>query len=181
MVSPTDDAELVRGCLDGDVRAFGTLVDRYQKAIFNAALRMVSDFEEAKDIAQNVFLKAYENLPSYDPTYRFYSWIYRIAVNESINHLHRRNRTEPMEGEWESAQRGPEEAFANAELGRVVQDALMTLKSDYRSVVVLRHFLDCSYEEMSQILQVPEKTVKSRLFTARQLLKDVLQRKGALT
>lgn len=181
MVSQTDDAELVRDCLRGDAQAFGVLVERYQKAIFNAAIRMVSDFEEARDISQNVFLKAYENLPSYNPRYKFYSWIYRIAVNESINHLHKRARVEPMGVvEPESRHRGPDQTFSDGELEKVVQEALMTLKTEYRSVVVLRHFLECSYEEMSDILQVPEKTIKSRLFSARQALKDVLFRKGVL-
>jgi RNA polymerase sigma-70 factor, ECF subfamily len=174
-----EDADLVRECLEGDAGAFGALVERHQRAIFNAALRMVNDAEDAKDISQTVFLKAYENLATYDPQYKFYSWIYRIALNESINFLNRRNRSEPLDEESKSDGIGPEDSFARLELGRMVQDALMVLTPEYRAVIVLRHFMSCSYEDISQIVQVPEKTVKSRLFTARQQLKDLLSQRGA--
>jgi len=175
-----EDAVLVRACRDGDTDAFGILVDRYQKAVFNAALRMIGDDEDARDIAQTVFLKAYENLAAYDPSYKFYSWIYRIAINESISFLNRQNRLRPLDEDRPSEDQGPEESFAGGEISRLVQEALMTLKADYRTVVVLRHFLNCSYEEISGILHVPEKTVKSRLFTARQHLKEILAQKGVM-
>jgi RNA polymerase sigma-70 factor (ECF subfamily) len=175
-----EDAELVRACRNGEESAFEALIDKYQRAIFNAALRIVNDREEAKDITQNVFLKAYENLASYDPHYRFYSWIYRIAVNESLNLLNSKRRFEPLGEDRPSGQRNPEDAAAAAELGRYVQEALMSLNQDYRVVIVLRHFLNCSYEDISHIIRVPEKTVKSRLFTARQILKDLLSQKDVL-
>src|SRR5262245_26712646 len=120
-----EDAELVQACRQGDDDAFGALVDRYQKPIFNVALRMVGDSEDAKDIAQTVFLKAYENLANYDSRFKFYSWIYRIAINESINHLHRRDRVEPLDGDHESGGLGPEDLLAGEEIGRYVQEALM--------------------------------------------------------
>lgn len=158
--------------------AFEELVARYERVIYNAAYRMLGDREDAKDITQGVFLKAFENLGSFDQGGRFYSWIYRIAVNESLNLLGRRGRMEPLEAEQESESRGPEETLAGEELGRLVQEALMMLKPDYRAVVVLRHFAECSYEEIAGILQIPEKTVKSRLFSARQIMKGHLADKG---
>ena len=175
-----EDAELVRACRNGEENAFGALIDRYQRPIFNAALRIVNDREDAKDITQNVFLKAYENLARYDPRYKFYSWIYRIAVNESLNLLNSKSRFEPLGEDRPCGQRNPEDAAAAAELGRYVREALMSLKHDYRVVIVLRHFLNCSYEDISLIIKVPEKTVKSRLFAARQILKDLLSQKDVL-
>ncbi len=174
------DGLLVERCRAGDRSAFGTLVDRYQKPVYNAALRMLRNPEDARDVAQTVFLKVFEHLDDYDPKYRFYSWIYRIALNESINVISRRTRQEPISGEEIDERAGADDELATEQVGLRVQGALMTLKSEYREVVVLKHFLDLSYEDIGQVLQLPEKTVKSRLFTARQLLKDALQTSGIL-
>jgi RNA polymerase sigma-70 factor (ECF subfamily) len=174
------DGILVQRCREGDRRAFETLVERYQKPVYNAALRMLRNPEDARDVAQTVFLKVFEHLADYDPKYRFYSWIYRIALNESINVIGRRNRHEPISGEEIDDQRGADDELASDQVGARVQDALMTLKPEYREVIVLKHFLDLSYEDVGQALGLPEKTVKSRLFTARQLLKDALQSSGIL-
>jgi len=173
-----DDAELVRRCGGGDRKAFEALVVRYQRPVYNAALRMLRNPDDARDVTQTVFLRAYEHLADYDPSYRFYSWIYRIALNESINQLKGRKRLAPVPEDEPSDGPGPEQ-LVDAELsGRTIQAALMTLTDDYRAVIVLRHFLDCSYEDMAEVLQLPEKTVKSRLFSARQRLKDALQQHG---
>ncbi len=180
MTSEPDDNELVRGCLDGDERAFEILLLRYQGAVFNAVLRMVRQREEAADLTQTAFLKAYEQLKSFDPTHKFFSWLYRIAINEAINSLKRRGRLEPLDGEWAGSDRSPEDALLGADLSRHVQEALMRLSSDYRAVLILRHFEGCSYEEIAQIVGVPEKTVKSRLFSARQQLKELLEARGVL-
>ena len=152
---------------------------KYQKPVYNLALRMVRVPEDAEDIAQTVFVKAYEKLDSYNPAHRFFSWIYRIAVNESINFCKRNKRTD----DYESGVTGidevtPEESFKNEQLSENVADAIGRLKIDYRLVLVLKHFHDFTYREMSDILQIPEKTVKSRLFTARQQLKVILEKEG---
>ncbi len=174
------DGYLVERCLEGDRRAFAGLVDRYQKPVFNAALRMLRNPEDARDVAQTVFLKVFEHLGDYDPKYRFYSWIYRIALNESVNVISRRTRQEPISGEEVDERAGADDELAVEQAGQRVQGALMTLKVEHREVIVLKHFLDLSYEEIGRVLQLPEKTVKSRLFTARQLLKDALQVSGIL-
>ena len=177
-MSEDHDAELVRRCVGGDRKAFEALVVRYQGPVYNAAFRMLRNPDDARDVAQTVFLKAYEHLAEYDPRHRFYSWIYRIALNESINQLKGRKRLAPVPEDEPSEGPGPEQVV-DAELsGRRIQAALMTLTDDYRTVIVLRHFLDCSYEDMADVLQLPEKTVKSRLFSARQRLKDALQQYG---
>ena len=172
------DGLLVRRCCNGDRQAFSALVVRYEKPIYNAALRMLRNPEDARDVAQTVFLKAFEHLADYDPKYRFYSWIYRIALNESINALNRRTRVDPIVGDEIDGNPGPEDVFGREQLIRGIEDALMSIKAEYRSVIVLKHLLDCSYSDMSEILSVPEKTVKSRLFTARQLLKEALLDRG---
>jgi RNA polymerase sigma-70 factor, ECF subfamily len=174
------DGLLVQRCRGGDRRAFETLVDRYQKPVFNAALRMLRNPEDARDVAQTVFLKVFEHLADYDPKFRFYSWIYRIALNESINVLDRRHRHEPIVGDEVDDRRGAEDEVGSMQTGVRVQRALMSIKPEYRSVIVLKHFLDLSYDDIGQVLGLPEKTVKSRLFTARQLLKDALQASGTL-
>lgn len=173
-----DDADLVRACLAGTTAAFGDLVERYERPIFNVAFRILGDRQAAEDVAQTVFLKAWENLRGYDPKYRFYSWIYRIAINESVNHLKARRAEDPIPGDavWNGP--GPDALTEGADLARAVQRALSGLKPEHRAVIVLRHFAGCSYRDMAETLGIPEKTVKSRLFTARQLLKDLLTAKG---
>jgi len=170
------DGILVQRCREGDRHAFEGLVIRYEKPVFNVALRMLRNPEDARDVAQTVFLKAFEHLADYDPAYKFYSWIYRIAVNESLNVLGRRRPHEPISGDEADESSGPEDQIDGQQVGRGIQRMLMTLKPDYRSVIVLRHYLDCSYQDMAEILSLPQKTVKSRLFAARQLLAEALRR-----
>jgi RNA polymerase sigma-70 factor (ECF subfamily) len=177
-MSEEADGRLVARCCEGDRRAFADLVIRYQKPIYNAAMHMLHDAEDARDVTQTVFLKAYEHLDDYDPKFRFYSWIYRIALNESINALHRRHRGEPLDEQELDGHAGPDDEVGSDQLTRRVRAALMTLRPDYRAVIVLKHFLDSSYEDMSEILGIPDKTVKSRLFTARQALKEALNGHG---
>jgi len=164
--------------MGGDRHAFEVLLVRYEKPVFNAAYRMLSNAEDARDVTQTVFLKAFENLGKYDPKYKFFSWIYRIALNESINCLSKQNRLDVLQQEPASQTGGPEEQTGNEQLSEGIQAALMTLKPDYRTVIILKHLMDCSYLEISQILDIPEKKVKSRLYSGRQLLKDALTSGG---
>jgi len=173
-----DDTTLMEQCTKGDRQAFETLLIRYEKPVYNAAYRMLHSRDDAQDVTQTVFLKVYENLDQYDPKYRFFSWIYRIALNESVNVLKKTNRLEPLDTEAISDTRGPEQQASSEQVSKGVQTALMTIKPDYRSVVVLKHFLGCSYTEISEILDIPEKTVKSRLYTARKLLREQLEQNG---
>jgi RNA polymerase sigma-70 factor (ECF subfamily) len=177
-MSKTDDTQLIERCRSGDRQAFEALLVEYEKPVFNAAYRMLNSRDDAQDVTQTVFLKVFENIDQFDPSRRFFSWIYRITLNESINWLGKTNRLEPLTYEAAFEGKGPEQEVESANVAANVQAALMTIKSDYRSVVVLKHFLGCSYVEISQILDVPEKTVKSRLYTARQQLKDALTGKS---
>ena len=173
-MSKTDDTKLIERCRSGDREAFEALLVKYEKPVFNAAYRMLNSRDDASDITQTVFLKVFENFDQFDPTRRFFSWIYRITLNESINWLSKTNRLEPLAFEATDQSKGPEQEVDSAKVSHDVQAALMTMKTDYRSAVILKHFLGCSYTEISQILDVPEKKVKSRLYTARQQLKDAL-------
>jgi RNA polymerase sigma-70 factor, ECF subfamily len=172
------DGVLVRRTCSGEPRAFEGLVRRHEKTVYNAALRMLHDREEARDVTQTVFLKVYEHLGEYDPSHKFYSWIYRIALNESIKALQRRKPTAVLDFEMPDGTPGPERVFDQAELSDGMAAAIMSLRVEHRAVIVLRHFMDCSYDDMAAILELPEKTVKSRLFSARQALKTVLETKG---
>jgi RNA polymerase sigma-70 factor (ECF subfamily) len=174
------DRELVRECLDGSERAFGDLVDRYQKVVFNVAYRMVNDYDTAEDITQTVFIKGYERLSSFDPKYKFFSWLYKIAVNESLNQINQRKRMTELSPDMVSDDKRPDEIVSDTELSRKMGEALMELDPNYRTAIVLRHFRNLSYREMSEILEIPEKTVKSRLFTGRQLLRKVLVARGVV-
>ncbi len=176
------DEELVRKCLEGDRGAFGTLVERYQATVYNVALRMVHDRADAEDVAQVAFVRAFQKLSTFDPKFKFFSWLYRIVVNEALNHLKQRQRFEPLEadtiGETPDEGETEEEKEEGRDLERRIQECLMELKIEYRTVVVLKHFQDLSYAEIGQILDIPEKTVKSRLFTARSVLRMILRKKG---
>ena len=173
-MSKANDTKLIERCMSGDGAAFEALLTEYEKPVFNAAYRMLNSRDDARDVTQTVFLKVFENLDKFDPQRRFFSWIYRITLNESLNWLGKANRLEPLTFEAADEGKRPEQEVESARVSESVQTALMTLKTDYRTVVILKHILGCSYVEISEILDIPEKTVKSRLYTARQQLKDAL-------
>lgn len=174
------DAARVRDCLAGDPRAFEALVGQYERPVYNVALRMLRNAEDARDIVQSVFLKAWQNLSSYDPQFKFYSWIYRMAINESLNVLRSRGREAgDLDERLPSEEALPQDVVAAGESREVVLAAVRRLKPEYRSVIVLRYFVDLAYEDIAQVLELDPKTVKSRLYTARQVLKDQLAARGA--
>ena len=164
-----DDAALVRRCLEGETAAFEALVAEYQRLVFTVALRMLGDYEDARDATQTTFVKAFEKLASYEPQYRFFSWMYRILVNECLNVRRGRHPADELSAEQPSDRQTADTVEA-AERRRDVRAALLELPVHYREVIVLRHFAQMSYEEMSVTLGVPVKTVKSRLHTARMQL-----------
>ena len=175
MMNEDDDAARVRDCLAGNTQAFASLVERYDRPVYNVALRMLRNPEDARDIAQTVFMKAYQNLATYDPQYKFYSWIYRMAINESLNFQRVRDRgAGPVDERLADEGAGPSELLADDQTRDLVLEAVDQLKPEHRAVIVLRYFVDRTYEDMGEILGIDAKTVKSRLYTARQLLKDQL-------
>lgn len=172
------DQALVEGCRNGDRAAFAALVVRYQQPIYNAAYRVLGNAEDAADIAQAVFLKVAEKLEEYDPRFKFFSWLYRIAINESLNLLRRNGREEPLDEEMDipgADSANPEWQLGEAQVSRRVQGALMRMRAEDRVMIALRHFSECSYREIAAILDLDEKTVKSRLYEARSRLRGLLQ------
>lgn len=172
------DQELVEGCRNGDRAAFAALVVRYQQPIYNAAYRVLGNAEDAADIAQAVFLKVAERLEEYDPRFKFFSWLYRIAINESLNLLRRNGREEPLDEEMDipgADSANPEWQLGEAQVSRRVQGALMRMRAEDRVMIALRHFSECSYREIAAILELDERTVKSRLYEARSRLRGLLQ------
>ena len=178
MNSDNRDQALIKRCQRGDRKALEELLGHYEKPIYNAAYRILGNPDDAADATQVVFMKAFEHLGQYDPKYKFFSWIYRIAVNEAINQLKRGRNQQPLDDTEVAGTRGPDASAEAGDLSREIQEGLMQLTEDYRTVVVLRHFSECSYRQISDILQIPEKTVKSRLYSARQIMKDALQARG---
>lgn len=174
-----DEATLVADCLQGDQAAFERIVERYQGPVFNIALRMVHDYEDARDIAQRVFIKAYENLGSYDPRFKIFSWLYRMAVNESINFLKGKRSYLDAARRMFFEGRIPVEASQDEDdrIGKL-ERALMALNPEQRAVVVMKHLSGRSYRDLSRILEIPEKRVKSRLFEARRRLRELLTGRG---
>jgi RNA polymerase sigma-70 factor (ECF subfamily) len=169
---------LVLRCRQGDRAAFAGLVTRYQRPLYNAAFRIVRNSDDAADVTQSVFLKVAVQIDEYDPQYKFFSWIYRIAVNESLNLVRRSSREEPFGEEDELPGReaeDPEARASEAQAARRIERALMGMSTEDRMVLTLRHFSEFSYREIGFILGIEEKTVKSRLFEARQRLRVLLE------
>lgn len=168
-----EDAAIVARCLSGETAAFETLVTRYQPVLHRVAYRMLGNRDEARDATQSAFVKAFERLGTYDPGFRFFSWIYRILTNECLNLLRGRKPEEPVHPDLPLAG-VPVDRLEAGERRAAVQAALLSLPAEYREVVILRHFADLSYDEMAATLGIPAKTVKSRLYSARQQLGRLL-------
>lgn len=171
--------ELVAACRRGERQAFDSLVSLFEKPVFNAVFRMLHNYEEARDVTQTVFMKAFEKIHSYDESYKFFSWIYRIAINESINFQAGKKDFSPLDPEIQ-ADDDPERDAKHDELGQQLQAALMRLSEEQRSVVVLKYLMEFSYAEIADVLELPEKTVKSRLYDARERLKGLLNQEALL-
>ena len=172
------DAELVRRCREGDRRAFEELLVRYQRPIYNAAYRLLHHREDAKDATQAAFMNVFRHLDRYDPAQRFFSWLYRIAMNEVSDLAHSRRRSEALPTELQDQGDAPDRQAARGQLDVAMQAALMALRLEYRTVIVLKHVQGLSYEALATILDIPVKTVKSRLYTARQALREIVLQRG---
>lgn len=171
--SDAEDLALVQQVLAGQTEAFGVLVGRYQKVMCTVALRMLGNPADAQDATQDAFVKAYQRLASFDGNHRFFSWMYRILVNECLN-LNRARRPEEALDSETAGNGTPFDSTLESERREQIQVALLRLTPEYRTVVVLRHFAGQSYEEIAEALSIPEKTVKSRLYSARQRLGELL-------
>ena len=184
------DRQLVAIALRGDPEAYGELVRRHQSAVYNVAYRLVGDRQEALDLAQEAFVRAYHALASFDQRRPFGPWINRIAANVALSWLQRRRvptvpltgHPAPAAGTAEAAGRTPpdysaepERVYLAVERQARVRAAILALPPHYRAVIELRHFQDLSYEEIAATLAIPLSDVKSHLFRARRLLRQSLE------
>jgi RNA polymerase sigma-70 factor, ECF subfamily len=167
-----EDRDLIAKARRGDVEAYNLLVSRWEKRVFNYLLRLVSNREDALDVSQDVFLKAYQNLPKLDDPARFSGWLFRIAHNEAFSLLRRRRPETELPAEPRSA--GSSGRLLPLELSLAVESALKRLSDEQREAVLLKVYQGFKFEEMAEILECPVSTVKSRLYTALDLLKDTL-------
>lgn len=179
-VQEEDDTALALRSREGDRGAFERLVVRYQRPVFNVALRMLRNRQDALDVTQTTFLKAFEHLRDYDPAFRFYSWLYRIAINESLNALALRKPRGELDVNTADDGPDPNRLAEGEQTLDAIEAALMMVSPELRTVLVLRHITQLSYEDIAETLGLPEKTVKSRLHSARERLREHLRRSGAM-
>lgn len=185
-----DDACLIAAFKEGNNDAFQALVRRYEDRVFNLCLRMVSDEVESADLTQEVFLKVYRSIGNYQHDYAFYTWVYRIAVNACIDFLRKRKRhgntvslcvggsrgeREPgREMDIPDASGIPDALLEQAQLRDIMMDAISQLSDKLRTIILLKEVEGFTYEEISAVLECSRGTVKSRLFRARERLREIL-------
>ncbi|MFA6651905.1 MAG: sigma-70 family RNA polymerase sigma factor [Bacteroidales bacterium] len=171
-----DESTIIQAILAGKTALYGVLVERYQNPVFRVIFNMVNNYEEARELTQDVFVKAYESLHQYNPEYKFFSWIYRIAINRALLFGRNKKPYVPLEkiALHKETAPGPETEYDLKTRDALVGKAVGSLKDKYKTVVLLKYYAGLSYGEIAETLEIPEKTVKSRLFDARMLLKDKL-------
>ncbi|WP_298820896.1 RNA polymerase sigma factor [Chloroflexus sp.] len=173
-----DEVELVARACAGDQSACATIVQRYTGVLYNQAYRMLGDPYEAEDAVQEVFLRAFRNLKSYDSSRRLVTWLLTIGSNYCIDRLRRRRfnwlTLEDVAFWLPSTQPGPERSMMQRASREIVQRALQQLPEIYRAVTVLRYWHDLSYDEIGAVLDLTEATVKTRLHRARKMLQEAL-------
>ncbi|MCG8672264.1 MAG: RNA polymerase sigma factor RpoE [Pseudomonadales bacterium] len=181
------DQQLVERVQKGDKRAFDLLVAKYQHKVLSVIGRFVHDQDEAMDVAQEAFIKAYRALKNFRGESAFYTWIYRIAVNTAKNHLVSRGRRPPgSDVEIEDAEyyeggsalhetSSPENNLLRDELEKVIYDAIAALPDDLKTAVTLREFDGLSYEEIAEVMDCPVGTVRSRIFRGREAIDNSIK------
>ncbi len=186
--APDSDQQLVARVQKGDKRAFDMLVLKYQYKVQAIVSRYIKDIDEAQDVVQEAFIKAYRALGSFRGESQFYTWLYRIAVNSAKNYLVARNRRPPAtDVDVEDAESyggseslkdldTPENLFLRDELERVVDAAIQDLPEDLRSALTLREFEGLSYEDIATVMECPVGTVRSRIFRAREAIDNQVKK-----
>ncbi len=187
--APSDEGTLVAQAQAGDTQAFAELVKRYERKIYRLAKNITQNDEDAEDVLQDAFLKAYEHLGGFQGQSKFYTWIVRIAVNEALMKLRKRrgdrfvSLDEPIDTGEEEVKReiavwegNPEQQYSQEELQRILNEAVEDLKPDFRTVFTLRDIEELSTEETAEALGISIPAVKSRLLRARLALREKLTR-----
>ena len=162
--------------------AFSEMFRTYDRRVYLTALRFLGNREEAADITQEVFVRAWKHLGSLDPGRPVFPWLFRITRNLCINRVKRKSGSEAgLEfPELQAGKESVEKDVLRKESRREIREAVLALPDNYREIIILKHYDECSYEEMAEILNIPKGTVMSRLFNARKLLKQRLEVKNEL-
>ena len=185
-VDPNEDRAVVEAVLAGDRELFGKIVRRYEGRLVNFLNRLLGDYEEAHDVAQEVFIKVFQALDRYDPSYRFSTWLFRVAQNAAIDRLRKRrlqlvsmqvpDNGSDGERQWEFPADQPD-AYDHARQGErraAIREAVEALPWEYRELILLRHYAELAYAEIAELKKMPLGTVKNKLFRARRLLAEQL-------
>ena len=173
-----DDDEIIQECLSGNTGAYKNLVDKYQIRIINTCYKYTKNINDAEDVAQEVFLKAFQNLSSFKFDSKFYSWIYRIAVNTCLNYINSREKRNEKEtiskenclNEVSVSNDNPGDYYKLNELIDKIQPLIDKLPEDLSNLIMLYEIKDLTYEDISKRLDIPIGTVRSRLHRARNML-----------
>ncbi len=180
----SDELHLLSAVQKGSLDAFSVLVHRYQDRLYNALTRFLDSPEDAQDVMQEALLSAFANARNFKGQSRFYTWVYRIAMNHAID-LHRRKKPRQTlslhretANDWiaSSKEDAPEQAIEQEEDRQLIRTALKILSAEHRMVIVMKELDDMRYEEIAEVLEVPVGTVRSRLHRARAELKTVLEK-----
>jgi RNA polymerase sigma-70 factor (ECF subfamily) len=187
-----EDYEIVKRAVAGDQNAYTLLMNRYQGSIYRLMYKMVNDQEDAHDLTIEAFGKAFIKLPSYVPNYAFSTWLFRIAINNGIDHVRRKKLRmlsidEPVEPDSDhdykislrSSVMNPEEQVIRQQRQKLMRTVITQLNDKYRQMIQLRYFDELSYDEISSLLNIPLGTVKAQLFRAKEMLYELLQKPGA--
>ncbi len=178
------DAELIESFLDGDEGAFNEIVERHKKRIYYAAYRMVKNHEDAMDISQEVFIRAYKSIRYFNRSSSLYTWLYRITINLSINHIKRESHYEKVDMDkviLESTDRwsNPRDSFESAQLNGNINQAVDRLPIRQKTVFMMRIFDDLRYDDISRVMGISVGAAKANYFHAvnklREYLKDVVK------
>jgi len=189
MSEEISDIELINLALNGDQQAYREILKKYRTPLYNLLFRMVRNKMETEDLVQEAFIKAFTSLSTFNDEYAFSTWLYKIAINNCIDHFRKKrlktysidkpidSKDGEISREFPDPTYRPDTTLLSKEKDKMIEEAIQNLPEKYRISILLRHKEDKSYEEISQILNIPLGTVKARIFRAREMLKKQLKNK----
>jgi len=182
-----EDRALIQAALNGDEKAYETLLSKYKNLVYTIMIKMVRNPQEAEDLTQEAFMKAFNSLASFNEEFAFSTWLMKIATNNCIDFLRKKKlrtysihepiqyKDEKIEIDMADTEPSPEKSLLQEERKKVLENAVKELPERYRYVIILRHKDEKSYEEIAEILNLPLGTVKAQIFRAREMLNKKLK------
>lgn len=175
-----EDKLIIEQIIKGDTNQFKRLIEKYQNLVFRVVLKIVGNNEDAREINQDIFVKIYESLHQYDPKYKFFSWLYRIAINSALQHVKQRKYSSSFDESPFNETTLTDNVIDNVidiEMRRrLLNKSINELSEKYKSVIALKYYANFSYTDIAETLEIDERKVKSRLFDGRKLLKEKLEK-----